>query len=311
MRDDFSTDGNLVGSIPDVGGVWAAHAATGSGPVVVSQGAITVSSAAAEDVNSAFTAVSNGSVYAGMDINYPTPSSTTAGIVTYFTHFMPGAGTTSICRVTPTGHTSTIYKLAISAGGTEVTTVTAETLAYGTTYRLVYSYMIATNKCSLWVNPTSENSTSILSSGVATSISIDRIAFRQASPTPPWTLSIRNLYVAKTFCDAARTTCPPPNPPPPPIPSPPPPTLSTIYSIQYMAIPNCDLPTQEQPLFGQIVMVEGYVTAVNRNHGFFLQNSTCCSSCPCSPWSGIYVYYDFSLRTTPSLWLPNAAVGAQ
>jgi hypothetical protein len=57
-------------------------------------------------------------------------------------------------------------------------------------------------------------------------------------------------------------------------------------------------------------MVEGYVTAVNRaNGGFFLQNSTCCSSCPCSPWSGIYVYYDFSLRTSPSLWLPNAAVG--
>jgi hypothetical protein len=56
-------------------------------------------------------------------------------------------------------------------------------------------------------------------------------------------------------------------------------------------------------------MVEGYVTAVNRNGGLFLQNSTCCSSCPCSPWSGIYVYYDFSLRTSPSLWLPNAAVG--
>eukprot|EP00900_Chrysochromulina_parva_P022886 jgi/Chrpa1/5230/Chrysochromulina_OHIO_Genome00020495-RA len=74
VRDDFSTDGNLVGSTPDVGGVWAAQGdGAGSGPVVVSQGALAVSSASAEDVYSNFTAVvSTGSVYAGMDINYPT-----------------------------------------------------------------------------------------------------------------------------------------------------------------------------------------------------------------------------------------------
>ena len=56
MRDDFSTDGNLVGSTPDVGGVWAAQAdGAGSGAVTVSQGAITVSSASAEDVYSNLT----------------------------------------------------------------------------------------------------------------------------------------------------------------------------------------------------------------------------------------------------------------
>eukprot|EP00900_Chrysochromulina_parva_P014535 jgi/Chrpa1/23082/Chrysochromulina_OHIO_Genome00023580-RA len=225
VRDDFSTDGNLVGSTPDVGGNWATHSGT-TGQITVSQGAITVSSAAAEDVNSAFTpAVTAGSVYAGMDLNYPTPSSTTAGTGTYFTHFMPGAGTTYVCRVTPTGHTTTTYKLAISAAGAEVTTATAETLAYGTTYRLVYSYIIATKKCSLWVNPISEASTSILTpTTTATSTSIDRIAFRQASATPPWTLSIRNLIVANTFAEV----CPPPPPPaaaaPPPPPPPPPPS---------------------------------------------------------------------------------------
>ena len=168
VRDDFSTNGNLVGSTPDVGGAWVAHSGT-TGPITVSQGAITVSSASAEDCNSNFTAVSAGSVYAGMDLNYPAPSTTTGTSFTFFTHFMPGTGSVYVCRVYPTGHTNTSYKLAISAGGTEVTTATAETLAYGTTYRLVYSYVIATKKCSLWVNPTSEASTSILSSGVATS----------------------------------------------------------------------------------------------------------------------------------------------
>ena len=77
VRDDFSTNGNLMGSTPNVGGgEWTAHSGAGSGPITVSQGAITVSSALTEDLNSAFTAaVSAGTVYAGMDLNYATPSS--------------------------------------------------------------------------------------------------------------------------------------------------------------------------------------------------------------------------------------------
>eukprot|EP00900_Chrysochromulina_parva_P015551 jgi/Chrpa1/23998/Chrysochromulina_OHIO_Genome00025001-RA len=223
VGDDFSTNGNLVGTTPNpVGGVWTAHLGAGSGPITVSQGAITVSSSAAEDVNSAFTSVvSAGSVYAGMNINYAVPSSTTAGTPAYFTHLNIGAGTANPCRVIPTGQTGNTYKLAISAGGTEVTPATAENLAYGTTYRLVYSYIIATKKCSLWVNPTSEASTSIVSSGVASSPSIDRIVFRQATATPPWTLSIRNLIVATTFAEV----CPPPPPPPPAAAAAPPPPL--------------------------------------------------------------------------------------
>eukprot|EP00900_Chrysochromulina_parva_P016669 jgi/Chrpa1/25002/Chrysochromulina_OHIO_Genome00026607-RA len=268
VRDDFSTDGDLVGSTPVVGGAWAAHdAGTTTGRITASQGAITVrggSSAYSEDVSSTFTAVSTGSVYAGMDLNYPTPSTTTGSAVTYFTHFI-SAGTTYACRVYPTGHTNTTYKLAI--GATSLTTgltTTAAELEYGTTYRLVYSFDTVTDKCSLWVNPASEASTRILSAdATSATTTVNGIAFRQASATPSWTLSIGNLYVARTFCDAALcgVARPPPNPrapPPPPIPSPPPPTLSTIYSIQYTDSPNCDLPTQAQPLLGQIVMVEGY-----------------------------------------------------
>jgi hypothetical protein len=252
-----------------------------------------------------------------MDLNYPTPSTMGAcPSPTYFTHFIV-SGQTYVCRVYPTGHTNTGYKLAIGVFNEAATVystygTTAE-LAYGTTYRLVYSFDTVADKCSLWVNPTSETSTSILTAAAATtSHSISAVAFRQSTATPPWTLSIRNLYVARTFCEAALCGVARPPPPPRAPPSPPfaPPTLSTIYSIQYTASPNCDLPIQAQPLFGQIVMVEGYVTAVNRtNGGLFLQNSTCCSSCPCSPWSGIYVSYDSCLRTISSLWLPNAAVG--
>jgi len=212
VRDDFSTDGNLVGSTPDVGGVWAAQAdGAGSGAVLVSQGAINVSSASAEDVYSNFTAVvSTGSVYAGMDINYATPSSLTGTYVgAPFTHFnaFNGSGTTFTCLVRPTGHTSTSYKLRHGQ------LTTAETLAYGITYRLVYSFDTVTDKCSVWVNPTSEASTRIMTtSAVAVDTMISAVAFRQTNSTPPWTLSIRNLIVATNFAEA----CPPPAQLPPP-----------------------------------------------------------------------------------------------
>ena len=247
MRDDFSTDGNLVGSTPDVGSVWAAHSGAAVGALAVSQGAITVrgiSSLYAEDVNSAFTpAVTVGSVYAGMDINYPTPSTTNGSTVTYFTHFI-SSGTTYACRVYPTGHTSTGYKLAIgvfSEAATVFSTYgTAAELAYGTTYRLVYSFNTLIDKCSLWVNPTSETSTSILTAAAATSItSISAVAFRQSTAAPPWTLSIRNLIVATTFSEANASPPPPPPPPPPPRapPQPPPPPTQppppTAFSYEY------------------------------------------------------------------------------
>ncbi|KOO34164.1 hypothetical protein Ctob_016010, partial [Chrysochromulina tobinii] len=166
---------------------------SGSGPVVVSQGAMTVSSAAAEDVNSAFTAVSNGSVYAGMDLNYATPFTLTGTSVTYFTHFMVSVAT-SVCRVFPTGHTSTGYKLAIGVF-TEASTVystygTTAEMAFGATYRLVYSFDTVTDKCALWVNPTSQASTSILTAAAANpTYTISAVAFRQGTATPPWTLS--------------------------------------------------------------------------------------------------------------------------
>ena len=229
MRDDFSTDGNLVGSTPDVGGVWAAQTdGAGSGPVVVSQGTITVSSALAEDVYSNFTAVvSTGSVYTGMDINYATPSSLTGTYVgAPFTHFnaFTGSGTTFTCLVRPTGHTSTSYKLQLGQS------TTAE-LTYGTTYRLVYSFNTTSDKCSLWVNPTSEASTRIMTANaVAGDPTISAVAFRQTNSTPPWTLSIRNLIVATNFAEA----CPPPAqlpPPPPPPPPPYPPGTAAVSTV--------------------------------------------------------------------------------
>ena len=63
VSDDFSTNGDLVGSTPDMGGIWSAHSGGGTGIIKVRQGAITVRGAPGEDVNSAFTpAVSTGSV---------------------------------------------------------------------------------------------------------------------------------------------------------------------------------------------------------------------------------------------------------
>eukprot|EP00900_Chrysochromulina_parva_P018983 jgi/Chrpa1/27086/Chrysochromulina_OHIO_Genome00025460-RA len=85
-------------------------------------------------------------------------------------------------------------------------------MAYGTTYRLVYSFDTVTDKCSLWVNPTSEASTRIMTANpIAADTTISAVAFRQTSSTPPWAISIRNLIVSTTFAEA----CPPPPPPSP------------------------------------------------------------------------------------------------
>ena len=183
-----------MGSTPDVGGAWVAHSGGGTGPITVSQGAITVrgeNASYAEDCNSNFTAVSTGSVYAGMDLNYPAPSTTTGTAVTYFTNFNPTANTP--CCVYPTGHTSTGFKLAIGAASetTSLTTTAAE-LEHGTTFRLVFSFDTVTKKCSLWVNPTSEASPSILSALAATAATVNSFAFRQAAATPPPELPVRS-----------------------------------------------------------------------------------------------------------------------
>ena len=208
MRDDFTTDGNLVGSAPDVGGVWAFQTITfpdkqGSGAVTVSQGALNVSSALAEDVYSNLTAVvSTGSVYAGMDINHPTPSSLpifhVGGSPTPlpFTHFNAFNQLFGICLVRVAVNTSTGYQLRLGQSWT------AE-MAYGTTYRLVYSFNTTDDLCSLWVNATSEASTRIMTDNpVERDSTISAVAFRQTNSTPPWTLSIRNLIVATTFAEA-------------------------------------------------------------------------------------------------------------
>ncbi|KOO35210.1 hypothetical protein Ctob_016556, partial [Chrysochromulina tobinii] len=85
-------------------------------------------------------------------------------------------------------------------------------MAYGTTYRLVYSFDTVTDKCSLWVNPTSEASTRIMTANpIAADTTISAVAFRQTNSTPPWAISIRNLIVSTTFAEA----CPPPPPPSP------------------------------------------------------------------------------------------------
>eukprot|EP00900_Chrysochromulina_parva_P018749 jgi/Chrpa1/26876/Chrysochromulina_OHIO_Genome00026717-RA len=204
VRDDFSTDGNLVGSTPDVGGVWAfapsigQERSQGTGAVTVSQGALNVSSALAEDFYSNFTnfteVVSTGSVYVGMDINLATPifhngTNYSSGPFTHFNNLFNAEQ--GVCLVRVVVDTSTGYRLKL--GAPDAGGVTAE-MAYGTTYRFVYRFNTTDDRCSLWVNPTSEASTHIMTTGAARDDpTISAVAFRQTNSTEPWTLSIRNL----------------------------------------------------------------------------------------------------------------------
>ncbi len=157
FEEDFDY-GATAGDLTTIsGGNWAYHsgAANESGyaisglsmtgyPTTGIGGAMTISSAGSEDVNSAFTPISSGKVYASTLVNL-----STVGTGTYFFHFMDAEyGYSARVGAKDDGSGNILFGIGASSS-----TLTYGTTAFdlNTTYLIVSSYDIASGEANLYV----------------------------------------------------------------------------------------------------------------------------------------------------------------
>ena len=180
--------GNLVGQDG-----WTAHGGTANQIQVGGSGATLVQgSGSREDANVAFTPISAGQTYYfGFDV-VVTGGNTNA----YFAHFKDAASDYT-CRtfVTPSTNGGD-FTFGLSPAGTSPEQTWAMGLTYGQTYRLVAALVADTKENRLWVDPTSEGSTSLSAIDPAAS-AVAAFALRQGPGNS--TQLISNLVIATTF----------------------------------------------------------------------------------------------------------------
>lgn len=198
-------DGNLVPH-----GDWSAHSSAGTLPIQVSGGRVFLhqGSGAREDGHRTFAdPASSGKVYASFTLQV---TATSPGPAVYFAHFRNANSLDFRSRIYVTSVAGGDYTLGLSASVQTSTPVITwlEPLQFGRTYRIVHSYDDATRISELWVDPTSESSPSITSTGFfVPSLPMDSYALRQggSSPGEPSHASdeiIDSLIVATTFDEA-------------------------------------------------------------------------------------------------------------
>lgn len=198
-------DGNLVGQVPTPGpgAAWAAHSGAGSVPVQVTGGKITLAqgSGTREDVNvDAGTAIgAGGKWYAAFDLSIPSVADAITNV--YFAHFLQGTSnfTSRVWITAPEGAIGSGYRLALSNGSNMTAVGVAKTgdLAFDTTYRVVTSYDFDTKTGSMWINPTTEASTSFAATDAGFANAVTAYAFRQGSGNSSQVID--NLLVGTTF----------------------------------------------------------------------------------------------------------------
>lgn len=194
-QDDFNSyaDGNLVGQ-----GGWAAHSGAGNKPVQVSAGTITLeqSAGSGEDVNHDLGATmgAGDKWFYSFDVSVSGSDSTV-----YFAHFLAGTFYDGKLYVTPSTGPDFTFGLGSSSSSTAVNW--ASDLSFNHNYQVVLAYDYDSGDSTLWVDPTSEASTSITYDG-SYSDAVTAMAFRQASPSSDNYQAIDNLVVATTFQEA-------------------------------------------------------------------------------------------------------------
>jgi PEP-CTERM motif len=193
LQDDFSNDGALVGSTPDVGGsIWDAHSGAGAKPIqVVSGEAVVVeSSGSGEDDSAHFL---NGAVTAGQTLtaDFDVTITSQGDPVTplYFAHFR-NETTFFGARIWITTPVTSGFGLGFSNGGSIDATWPSD-LAFGTTYHITTSYDFDSGDTYLSV----DGGTPIYSAGFAGD-AFSNYAFRQNTGGNS-TMYIDNLVVTK------------------------------------------------------------------------------------------------------------------
>lgn len=207
-------DGPITSVAP---GLWINHSGTVEQSSVAG-GASFITGGETEDVNRSFTStgISTGTLFGSFDLVLTALPSSGGG---YFIHFKDtgtGAASTFLGRVfaRTTGAEAGKYRLGISLASTSVITPLEKNLDLNTSYRIVLRLDFATTNATLWINPTTETSTSdrAISTDLAGfGVGISQVGLRQA--TGIGDIRVDNLKVGTRFADVAEGGDPTQNPP--------------------------------------------------------------------------------------------------
>lgn len=197
IYDDFPTNGTLTGTTPAVGGRWTTISGTTNQFQVVNN-RLQLTDSDSEDVTSSFGEdVTRGKIYYGFDVSVADPGSYTGTDFEYFAHWT----TTSsfISRTDVAAFSAAGWRPGQGGRSSTAEVVWGSDLAYGTDYRLVVGHDFTTGLSSLWVDPTAESDTSIVTTSAITGFTAQGFNFRQSAATPNQDYSIGRLRVATTF----------------------------------------------------------------------------------------------------------------
>lgn len=213
FSEDFSyPDGPLV---TVANGEWKTHSGT-AGQALVSSGELKLSQSQSEDVSAPFPDGIQGpeqaaALYAAFKVTFSAlPTGAKGG---YFAHFKDGAATTGLrCRIfaTTNGAAPGSFQLGIAAAASEASSMVAQNLKPGVSYKLVCRMALADNVCTLWINPTSEDRPSATSTDEATVKAVTAFAFRQSrsSGSGMGEVTVDNLKVATSFTETMLASAP-------------------------------------------------------------------------------------------------------
>jgi hypothetical protein len=208
LADDFTyPDGSII---TNSSFFWNAHSGT-TGQTQVASGKINLASAQGEDINAFLTnapfAAGGGFVfYSRFVVNFSALPTGNGG--DYFAHFKDfTTGFRARVFAMTNGAASGKYRLGIANGGF-TTTGFPQDLSLGTPVVVITRYDLGAGTSTLWVNPTSESSTSLAAADGASSSTIYAYAFRQGGSSG--NLSVDDLKVATSFNEVLINLAPTP-----------------------------------------------------------------------------------------------------
>ena len=202
LSDSFSyPDGPLV---TVSGGVWVHHSGSVTGEVTVASDRVFLSEANTEDVNTSlagqpYPASGTTNVfYASFTMKF---TSLPSGGGTYFAHFKNSSSTFRARIWALTGGAAPgKFRLGISSTSGSVISATNSTdLSLNTDYTVVTRLVNSNSVSTLWINPASENDSSISTSESASAFTVVSYALREN--TGEGALNMDNLRVGTSFAD--------------------------------------------------------------------------------------------------------------
>jgi hypothetical protein len=208
LIDDFSVEGGLSGTTPEVGGIWTTTTGT-AGQIKVIDGEATVPVTGWEVVTSSFPLQSNNTTYSGFTFNYWSPTGYPvepgptmvghAGLMLGDSYYFDGNG--DFVLMLDDGMSNNF-----SGGPSGLTYRWPVSLTANTDYRIVLGFTENgdQDQLTLWVNPVGIGSPSV--SGKVGAISSGVSGFQLYENGYQGVYFVDNLYVGSSFSTAAGIT---------------------------------------------------------------------------------------------------------